>query len=200
MKGINVKKSFGWVAAGASLMLAGAATAQSISPPGPLQISGEVSVDNTAKSGGVYSDFACSVEMFGLATGTNSFVITGVQILNDGDGQIPRGCNAVVPAQLPWTATITGASAPYTLTIDDVAFQAQGQPGCGYSGGSPDPASQLVTTWAQDDTTVPAGAFFDAAYSRVELSSDTISDGDTGDCTISGELKVTRPMAPIYSP
>ena len=196
MKGINVKKSFGLAASvTAGLLFSGMAAAQTFAPSGPVQITGQVSVDNTAKSGGSFSDFACAVEMFGFApTGSNVISITGVQVLNDADGQIERGCHTVQPFQLLWTVTVVGT----TATIDDIAFQAvgTGQPGCGFSGGSPDPASQLVTTWDQDNSTLPAGAQFDPAFSRIVMAADPISDGDTGNCTISGEIRITRPSAP----
>jgi hypothetical protein len=206
-----------------SLSYATTAPAQTAAWPadeGPIEILGDVVVNNTGK-GGAAANFGCKVQMKGTLLGVNpgtgdlDFQIDWVQILNNGwaDGApFPWsvGCHTVTTADamgstLPWSGSTDGTN----VTITGLYFNAPGQPGCGTSGsGNPpprDPASSLTGQWRQSLSSTGSSQLRSASTTIYLGSLDTpatvVSDTDSaGNCLIGGVLNVIRPVGPLLVP
>ncbi len=196
----------------------GASAQTWVANQGPFEIIGDVVVDNTLK-GGPASNFGCKVRMQGNLLGTTAgvlnFVITAVQVLNNGwaDGAAPwsAGCHTVSTSDangttLPWTGAANGTN----VTITGLYFNAvgSGQPGCGTNGtttgGLPnrDPASTMTAQWRQSLASLPSGPLRSASTTifMADMSAPTVPVVDSdpaGDCRIAGVLNMSRRMGPI---
>jgi len=187
-----------------SLSLSGVAQAQppsAITPTGPIAINGYISADNTAK-GGVFPDFRCKVEGWGFIDDANPAVvrIDFLRPLNESSGDVPRGCHTVATTNYPWTVTLgavpAGAGALLTttnVTVTGAAFQAAGQPGCGYPAGSViTTAGAGIVTWSESNPAfIPPGAQNDNTHTRLVFDNAVVDVGGPN-CTISGALKFSR--------
>lgn len=172
---------------------------------GPIDIIGDIVVNNTPKDGSA-SNFGCKVLMTGEilgvdpGTGNTDFRIDNVSARNNGwDATFSTFCNAVTTGgSLPWTGSIDPAT--MNVTINGIFFNAvhpflPPQPGCG-------PAGTLTGQWRQTTTLSQLGDLR-SAYSVIHLANGVenpttpIVDAGPGDCLIGGTLNVTRPTGPL---
>lgn len=193
------------------MAVSGVASAQTdiLRPSGPVEINGYVSINNTGRPGGLFTDFACKVKGYGrIANNSRQIVIEGIQAQSRSSGQIPRGCVGVTAANLPWTVTIGAnpAGAPVAVTnnvtVTGVVFQAPPQPGCGTSSGAVGGTLGAGTVlWSQDgvDPTMVAA---DASYSTLTFTNTVITEtpNTNQNCVLNGLIKITRPLAPTMMP
>lgn len=163
------KKSICLAAMVAGLGMASSGAA--LAAPVPFEGFGEINVNNTGKTGGAVPSFVCAVKVIGRidrAAGTAS--ITGALPINNGRGMVPAGCTFVATSLINWNAAFSGSS----ITINGLAFQAPGQPGCGYDGsGNPDPTSSVTA------------GFSDTSNVVITFNNSVVNDSDpSGNCVI----------------
>lgn len=205
VKSIKTVLVSGLVATGmAAAGFSGAVVAQppsAITPAGPIAINGYVSVNNTAKTGGLFTDFRCKVEGWGFIENANPAVvrIDFLRPLNESSGQIPRGCHGVevlVPMEvvLGSMPTPVGTLLSTTdVTVSNVTFQAQNQPGCGTSTPATiTTAGGGTVTWEESNPLAPPpNSENDNTHTRLVFNNAIVDEGGPN-CLISGALKFSR--------
>lgn len=191
------------------LVFSGGAAAQAawLANEGPIDISGDLVVDNTPKGGAAVA-FGCKVKMAGEILGVNGagmteFRIDNFSARNNGwDPTFSLFCNSVTTEvlgvdSLPWQGTINPTTMRVAVSgvfINVVDPLLPTQPGCGPNGVLTGDWRQAVNPAAREDL---RSAYSVIDYGDINSPASPIVDAGPGDCLVGGVLNVTRPTGPL---